>query len=143
METPRNQQPELLANVRDIGRELVDSLLAHAAPDQWQDNARSYAALEPAVSRALVRLSDLDLWGPQNRLPSNEFWSVAGDLLRHGDLLYHARVKPRGYAGDFEMLEKICFQTVCDHPLGRLLDRFFQNQHAPRAVRRGRTSTWT
>lgn len=135
MQDPTLDRDQLIATVRDIGQELVDSMLAFRAPDQWQDDASSYASLDPVISRALQRLTNLQIWGPQNRLPSNEFWDVAGDLLKHGNLLLHARIKPRGYAGDFEMLEKICFERICDHPLGKLLDRYFQNQHAPQAVR--------
>ena len=44
----------------------------------------------------------------------------------------HARLKPHSYAGDYEMLEKICSGRLCDHPLGRVFDRFFQGQAAPR-----------
>jgi hypothetical protein len=68
-------------------------------------------------------------------MPSGEFWRIAGPLLESGSLHTHARRKPRGYAGDHEMLAWICDLAYCDHPLGRALDHFFQRQAAPNAVR--------
>jgi hypothetical protein len=50
-------------------------------------------------------------------------------------LQHHARFKPRGYAGDYQMLDWINMNYCCDHPLGRAFDRFFQRQAAPQAVR--------
>jgi hypothetical protein len=44
-------------------------------------------------------------------------------------------MKPRGYAGDYEMLARIYENVLCDDPLGRLFDRYFQSQAAPQAVR--------
>ena len=70
-----------------------------------------------------------------NRLPSSELWNVAGHLLARGWLLNQARSKPRGYAGDYEMLAAIYENRRCDDPFGRLLDRYFQEQAAPQAVR--------
>ena len=43
--------------------------------------------------------------------------------------------EPRGYAGDFEMLARIYENRLCEDPLGRLFDRYFQEEAAPRAVR--------
>lgn len=88
-----------------------------------------------AVDTAMAQLSQSDLWGPANRMASNEFWRIAEPWLRHGELQVRARTKPRGYAGDFELLRRICHQSSCDHPLGGALDRYFLNQAAPQAVR--------
>jgi len=126
---------EVVERARQIGRNLTEALTGAEGPRNWSDDAESYERLETVLQNTLTQLSELDLWGEANRLPSSAFWDEAGTLLRDGDLLYHARSKPRGYAGDFEMLEKIGDRRLCDHPLGRLLDRFFQNQHAPQAVR--------
>jgi hypothetical protein len=68
-------------------------------------------------------------------MPSGEFWRIAGPLLESGSLHTHARRKPRGYAGDHQMLARICNLCYCNHPLGRALDHFFQSQAAPNAVR--------
>jgi SAM-dependent methyltransferase len=56
-------------------------------------------------------------------------------VLEFGWLQNHARTKPRGYAGDHEMLAKIAADWRCEHPLGRHFDAFFQSQAAPEAVR--------
>jgi extracellular factor (EF) 3-hydroxypalmitic acid methyl ester biosynthesis protein len=126
---------DLVAFAREVGRELANALTNANAEHSWRDDSESYQFVETSLSRAMERLSQLNVWGPDNRLPSSAFWDESGDLLRDGDLILHARFKPRGYAGDFEMLDKICYERLCDHPLGRLLDRFFQMQHAPQAVR--------
>lgn len=87
------------------------------------------------MTNCVKRLSETECWGEANRLPSNELWQIAGEILCAGDLQNRARTKPRGYAGDFEMLRKICEHETCSHPLGRAFDRFFQSQAAPEAVR--------
>jgi SAM-dependent methyltransferase len=77
----------------------------------------------------------LNIWGPDNRLPSSEIWNAAGKWLCRGWLQNQARTKPRGYAGDHEMLARIYENWRCDDPLGQLFDRYFQAQAAPQAVR--------
>jgi SAM-dependent methyltransferase len=62
-------------------------------------------------------------------------WEIAGEWLEHGAMQRQAREKPRGYAGDYDLLAKICTHWFCDHPLGGAFDRFFQNLAAPQAVR--------
>ena len=46
-----------------------------------------------------------------------------------------ARTKPRGYAGDHELLARIYSGQLCEDRWGRLFDRYFQDQAAPQAVR--------
>lgn len=94
-----------------------------------------FAAIAVAMDRCLESLASTGLAGPDNRLPSSELWNIAGDLLETGWLQNHARAKPRGYAGDFEMLAWIGDSRTCEHPLGRYFDRYFQSQAAPQAVR--------
>lgn len=123
-------------SARGIGREFVTAIDdACCEYGHWRDDDRCYSRVEAILSATLGQLADLGVWGPDNRIPSNVFWEIAGKCLSVGDLQLHARAKPRGYAGDFELLEKICQHRLCDDPLGRLFDRFFQNQHAPQAVR--------
>jgi hypothetical protein len=88
-----------------------------------------------AVDACLTELAATKVWGQANRLPSGKLWEIAGEWLQHGALLHRARFKPRGYAGDFEMLGQICDYWCCDHPLGNLLDHYFQEHAAPKAVR--------
>lgn len=135
MNSPIADDGDLIETAGRIGRELATALSGEDVPQVWCDDAESYERLEMVLHHTLEQLSELNLWGVANRLPSSAFWDEAGHVLRDGDLLFHARSKPRGYAGDFEMLEKICNEQLCRHPLGRLLDRFFQRQHAPQAVR--------
>lgn len=116
-------------------RLLADLDQARTATDEWSDLELSDQLVAGAMNDCLDRLSATDCWGDENRTPSNELWRVAGTILRVGALQNQARQKPRGYAGDFEMLHRICDHWVCSHPLGRSFDRFFQSQAAPQAVR--------
>lgn len=126
----------MLDNVTTIAEQLVADLQqAESACGNWTDARQADALVHAALDRCLGQLSATDLWGEANRLPSGPLWQIAGDWLTVGELQHRARFKPRGYAGDFEMLEKICTDYTCDHPLGKVFDRYFQAQHAPQAVR--------
>ena len=126
----------LLARVRAAAEVLVVELdQARRASRAWADERSSDALVEAALSACLGRLAESGCWGEANRLPSGELWRIAGPLLETGVLQRHARFKPRGYAGDYEMLHWICTNYCCDDPLGRVFDRYFQRQAAPAAVR--------
>jgi extracellular factor (EF) 3-hydroxypalmitic acid methyl ester biosynthesis protein len=111
--------------VRDAAKELIASCSA----------ARDYPVVAAALDRCVGQLDALGLRGIENRLPSSELWNVAGAVLERGWLQTRARTKPRGYAGDHELLDWIYSERVTDDPLGKLFDRYFQGQAAPRAVR--------
>lgn len=123
-------------HVRELARSLLDELQAvereRGQAGQLQDLFPRVAA---AIDACLEGLEEHHLWGSENRLPSSELWNVAGHLLSRGWLLNQARSKPRGYAGDYEMLARIYENLLCGDPLGQLLDRYFQAQAAPQAVR--------
>ncbi len=126
----------LVPVVREIALQLDENLRgAHDATGGWSDAASTDRLARGALQQALDRLSATGCWGEANRLPSSELWRIAGRWLEVGTLQLRACAKPRGYAGDFEMLEQICTHHVCDHPLGAAWDRFFQAQAAPQAVR--------
>lgn len=99
------------------------------------DNGQRQYNVNIALDECLASLSATAIWGEANRLPSSELWNIAGDLLKTGWLQARAKDKPRGYAGDHELLRRICEGEVCDHPLGRHFDAYFQFQAAPQAVR--------
>ncbi len=105
----------------------------------WTNQPLGDALVDVAVTKCLAALETTGCVGPANRLPSSRLWNLLGEQLQHSWLVNRARTKPRGYAGDFELLNWICEDRVCDHPFGRTVDRFFQNQAAPHAVR-ARTS---
>lgn len=132
---PRDPR-ELLPVVCAAADELVNDLgQAEKSTRAWSNRPLADALVDDALSRCMARLGKTGCWGQPNRLPSSELWRIAGPLLEVGWLEHRARFKPRGYAGDFEMLDRICRQTCCDHPLGRALDRYFLRQAAPQAVR--------
>ncbi|HEV3341343.1 MAG TPA: methyltransferase [Pirellulales bacterium] len=127
---------EVAALAREAGRRLVaDVDRARALTSDWSAENLGAALISSAMDRALARLASTGCWGKDNQLASGEFWSVAGACLDVSWLQNRARFKPRGYAGDFEMFERFWQRQCCDHPLGRLFDRYFQAQAAVEAVR--------
>lgn len=129
-------EPELLGRVRAAAERLVDDLKrAETLTHQWLDEALGEALIEVALCACLRRLARTGCSGEANRVPSGELWRLAGPFLETGTLQRRARLKPRGYAGDHELLAQIAARQCCDHPLGRHFDRFFQRQAAPQAVR--------
>jgi len=129
-------QETLLAAARTAGERLVQDLeQARPLTADWANQKLSDALVETALSTCLHQLADAGCWGDANRLPSQELWRIAGPLLEAGALQHRARFKPRGYAGDYQMLHWIATDYCCDHPLGRVFDRYFQRQAAPQAVR--------
>jgi len=101
----------------------------------WVDERLGYALTEAAMSNCLARLAATGRWGRDNLMPSDVLWKIAGKVLQVGSLQHRARTKPLGYAGDFQLLADIVENRCCDHPLGKLFDRYFLNQAAPQAVR--------
>jgi SAM-dependent methyltransferase len=120
------------AVVQTAANNLLARLQA-LAPSLSSDQAEQ--ELTSALKACLDELSPLNLWGEQNRLWSSILWNAAASLLTRGWLQTRARTKPRGYAGDYELLAWIYEQRTTDDPLGRLFDRYFQAQAAPQAVR--------
>jgi extracellular factor (EF) 3-hydroxypalmitic acid methyl ester biosynthesis protein len=126
---------DLLPAVRDAAQRLKSALrdIEERLPRALGE--RAYAEVKAALDRCLHELSQLGCWGPANQYPSSELWNIAGDCLARGWLPNRARTKPRGYAGDFEMLARMYESICCEDPLGRHFDRYFQEETAPRCVR--------
>lgn len=104
----------------------------------------AYTSLAAGMDHCLAALNSLGLWGEANRLLSSIVWNACEERLSWGWLQNRARSKPRGYAGDYELLSWIYERRLSDNPLGRLFDRYFQDQAAPQAVRNRMTlmSEW-
>lgn len=116
-------------------RLLADLDRAERLTDTWQKGELAQLLVDHAVSEVLNRLASSGCWGEANQLPSSVFWKTAGPVLEVGWLQNRARTKPLGYAGDYQILARMWERTCCDHPLGRLFDRYFLRLAAPRAVR--------
>jgi hypothetical protein len=128
--------PDNSVRVREAAERLLVALTPladRAAQNQLAD--QDYPAVSQALNACMSELAATGIWGSANRLLSSELWNLAGHLLARGWLPNQARIKPRGYAGDHEMLARIYQHQLCDDPLGCLFDRYFQEQAAPQAVR--------
>ncbi|MDA1049923.1 MAG: class I SAM-dependent methyltransferase [Planctomycetota bacterium] len=131
-----NALNELREHARRVGEKLVEDLrFAEVTTNSWSNLERSDLEVSQIMNSCLDDLASTNCWGEANRNPSGVLWKVAGEVLSVGWLQQHARQKPRGYAGDFEMLEKIVHRTLCSDPLGRAFDHFFQEQAAANAIR--------
>ena len=134
--SPSTDSSELHATVRRVAEDLVVQLgWAERQTDGWANRDLADALVDAAMTESLARLAATGCWGEANRIPSSQLWDVAGPLLQTGAMQLQAREKPRGYAGDYDLLAKICTHWCCDHPLGRAFDRYFQRLAAPQAVR--------
>ena len=132
----RTDIQDLLPRVRQIAGRLAEELKrAEQLTGGWKDEPLGQALIDASLSQSLDQLAATGCWGEDNRLPSSELWRIAGEMLQRGAMQYHARIKPRGYAGDYLLLLRICRHWRCDDPLGRLFDAYFQRQAAPHAVR--------
>src|SRR5262245_12913520 len=130
----------LPAKTRRIVMAAAGSLkaaLETAAPLAEKEGAaeEAFVTVRTGMDNCLAELKTTGLVGSSNRLPSSELWKIAGPLLEPGWMLYRARLKPRGYAGDYELLGRMYENRLCDDHFGRLLDRYFQEDAAPVAVR--------
>lgn len=92
-------------------------------------------ALTTLLDNLLAQLSTSGLPLPEQRALSSQLWEKSKSLLSRGELQTHARLKPRGYAGDFELLSKICNHYQAPDLIGSCFDAYFQAQAAPAAVR--------
>lgn len=126
---PASAISELVRNAAGQFRTRIDKCLAQRDEDLAPREVKS------ALDECLAALSQCRIWGEGNRLASSELWNIAGDLLETGWLQSRARLKPRGYAGDDELLARIARIEICEHPLGRHFDHYFQSQAAAQAVR--------
>jgi extracellular factor (EF) 3-hydroxypalmitic acid methyl ester biosynthesis protein len=126
----------LHTRVRAIAEQLAHELqAAQRSTNGWKDEPCSDLLLDAALSTALAQLAATGCWGPRNESASRAVWDIADEWLRQGPLILRAREKPRGYAGDFELLGWIYDGVTSQKPLGRALDRYFLKLAAPQAVR--------
>ena len=127
---------DVFERTRAAAGQLATALAAaEQRTDNWTDAELGAALIDSALSACLYELAQTGCWGRANQLPSGELWRSAEHWLQTGWLQVQARFKPRGYAGDYQLLTRLWEGTCCEHPLGRLFDRYFQSQAAVHAVR--------
>lgn len=98
-------------------------------------SANEISVIHRAMDSTLNRLGELGVGDLATRIPSSEFWNLTRPYLGQGRLQTHARVKPHGYPGDYEMLQMVCDGTRFGDGLSWIFDDYFQAQSAPTAVR--------
>ena len=141
----RADQKKLAANevdslVLDAALEFASSLEStKVATDNFNNGPLANALVQLAMDRCLQQLGTTGLWGRENRIASNALYKIVGQDLARGWLQNRAREKPLGYAGDHQLLTRICNHTATEDPLGCCFDQYFLSQSAPEAVRQ-RTS---
>ena len=127
---------DVFAQVREAAGRLATALAAaEQRTHNWSDAELGAALIDSALNACLYELAQTGCWGRANQLPSAELWRAAEPWLKTGWLQVQARFKPRGYAGDYQLLTRLWDGTCCEHPLGQLFDRYFQSQAAVHAVR--------
>ncbi len=122
---------DIALRTRQIGLECYQRLFD--LQSQSSDDGENLVA--HVLDDTLQQLAATGLTGPSNQQPSIPFWDAAGPMLRLGSLQRHAREKPSGYPGDFELLDRICRNDVTGNSIGLAMDVYFQRQSAPQAVR--------
>ncbi|HEY5315610.1 MAG TPA: class I SAM-dependent methyltransferase [Pirellulales bacterium] len=134
--TLRHTAAELEAAADAAGRRMAaDFERISAETGGFADRGLAAALVDAALGRCLRSLARLNCWGRDNQLPSARLWNAAAAWLEPGWLQHRARFKPRGYAGDYEMLVRLWNRTCAPQPLGAAQDQFFQRQAAVEAVR--------
>jgi extracellular factor (EF) 3-hydroxypalmitic acid methyl ester biosynthesis protein len=93
-------------------------------PDQYQEVHRWLEATEAVVNQ-----------GGLSRTAVHALWREVGAEFLHDTMQGFATRKPYGYAGDFEIIDRIYTQWVSSNPKFIRWDHFFHAQSAPRAVR--------
>jgi len=127
---------ELNAYVREVAEFLVTEFeQGREETRNWGDTRTAIKLVGRAADTCLASLSATNISGKATLGPSGELWNVAGEWLERGELINRAYSKPRGYAGDYRMLEQIYRNYQCSDALGKVLDAYFQRQDAPKAVR--------
>ena len=128
--------PEIKSIVSDASLKFASSLESiKVSTRQYKDFKLATALIHLAIDQCLVKLAKTGLWGEENRGPSNQLYQIAGHDLQRGWLQQRAREKPLGYAGDHQLLTRICDHKCTSDPLGACFDQYFLAQSAPEAVR--------
>lgn len=87
------------------------------------------------VARVISELWELVGIGEVDRDAIWDLWRDLGSGYLHDTMQGFAWSKPHGYAGDFEMIDRIYTRWMSPSPTHRRWDEFFHVGAAPRAVR--------
>ena len=126
---------EIVSMTRNAAEQLVTDLdQAQQLTNNWTDDPLTSRLVHQALRRCLGTLAATQCWGESNLMPSADLWRIAGGYLEQGLLQLRSRLKPRGHAGDYELLTRIIQRTSSSHSLGAALDACFLGQAVPLAL---------
>lgn len=106
--------------------DFIKQLVGKGGPDEEDDSRFENWLTQVDVERRCGKLSS-DEWQATR--------AAFGEALSPQTIQGFGLAKPYGYAGDFEMLEKIYLRQVSDNPRLKKWDEYFHRQKAPQAVR--------
>ena len=126
---------EIVSVTRNAAEQLVTDLdQAQHLTGNWTDDPLTNRLVHQALRQCLQTLAATQCWGESNLLPSADLWRIAGGYLEQGPLQLRSRRKPRGHAGDYELLTRIIQRTSSSQSLGAALDACFLGQAVPLAL---------
>jgi SAM-dependent methyltransferase len=94
-----------------------------------------YPADYGAVSESFSSIMNAARIGALSSDDVRDMWQEMGEAFGSETMQGHGIRKPYGYAGDFEMIDRIYQYSVCDNPVVRRWDEYFQSRKACEAVR--------
>lgn len=106
--------------------DFIKQLVGKGGPDEEDDSRFENWLTQVAVERRCGELSS-DEWQATR--------AAFGEALSPQTIQGFGLAKPYGYAGDFEMLEKIYLRQASANPRLKKWDEYFHRQKAPQAVR--------
>lgn len=124
--------PVALKRMHDIDKlksnylDIVDQLVENGGPSETQ-----YSLYESVINH----IYEISHGLTSNPEIVDEFREHLGSSLSHSTLQGLAFFKPRGYAGDFKIIDRIYQNWVSPDPDMEKWDKFFQSRLAPLAVR--------
>src|SRR5256885_110961 len=128
---PTRPHPPYASNLRvqlpmQHHRQFIEQLVAKAGPEPG-----NYSQLDAWLSRVHHEFATGLISQPELR----ELRKAFGDALSPATLQGFGLHKPHGYAGDFEMIDRIYSEHISPEPRFAAWDRYFHQQAAAKAVR--------
>lgn len=110
------------------------SAICNTFSDLVQDGGPDEARY-PCMKRMMDRIADLRAQGVISDTMNHQLWDDLGRVGSTDTLMGFIYRRPHGYAGDFEIIDKLYTGHVADDPMLRRWDQWIQALDASQAVR--------